>query len=425
MINCFSMSHVLTKDTKPEIYLFFASLVLLAVFFSAVTIATNGDNTNSLNCTIQEGQFCGDGMTEVFSLFDYNNTHVGAPNYFDNYVLCCDQDYHSGGLLVSSIVDNSTDSDIGKELSKRSILSLYQENNTHVEDRDLGEYQKESYMFPYTDCEVVEGGCSPEEECILQMYDMTDSHIEGCGGDYNYSLCCNVPDPDENLEVCEWMDGFEYPDGFDEIYNYRWNYTDVEYEDETSNPNCCGDVWNVEYRQVERETIRKGERGVFQTGVTRNSSDWACCNGTIFEEEFYEGCTFESACYDHCDFEDVMNDGYDETCYDGEWKLGGEMYQIHVDGSVIDWETAEIVDGANITTQLVNHRGEVLDSATAVVDMDEDEEGRFVTNLQHPLTEGNIYTIVIISEWNEERSSMEKDFVFHGGHGEHIEQCLE
>lgn len=417
-----------------EKYAYFIIVVFLSLFlFVSVSASVESQvtNTNSgLECEVQEGVGCdNESMEPVLSMFDDVNSHVGLPGYYDDYTLCCEQDVHSGNLITSTVLDNSTDN-LDEQLSKRSILSLYQENNTHVEVTELDNLDYETYMFPYTECSLEEDTYDPDEneECVLRLYNESDSHVESCDTEnFDYTLYCEIPDPDVNREACEWMDGFEH-DG--KTYSYRWNDTNIEYEDPMSDPNCCGDDWGFDYyangeRVSERETVRQGERGIyFDTSEAPDDDydDWACCNGTDYQGDFNEGCSFENRCYNHCDEEDVTGDDYEEICYDGEWRLGDEMYQLMIDGDMIDWETAEIVEGADVTAQLV-YRNQILDDET-IEDFDGD---RFMIELQHPLEEGNIYTIRIISEKEVdgvyETSSLEKDFVFHGGHGEHVEEC--
>lgn len=382
------------KNSRKKFVVCFLFVTLAAVFISAFTLAEGGLSCKARNTG---GGACPSPETSLFSIYDFTNSHVGSPEYFSNQI-CCNQTKHSNNTLTSTIKDNTTGGAVCKDNQEKSILSFYQQDDSHVEQTSLDNYKNETCVFPYTNCSLRNTSLPSEncsaygEECVVSLAkNDSNSHVEACNEtNYNYSLCCDVPEPDLDQKICEGN-------------GYYWNSSWVEYDQ--GNSSCCGDDQSGGFSEVKR--TKECAVGV----CSDNATDWACCDQS-------SDCVHSSKCYNNCEIEDVNQDGYNETCYEGEWKLGKERGKIVVTGNAIGWKTAEAVPDAYVIVKLI-HEGDTLDTETGQTN----SQGDFRLAVKAPMSRGESYLIRVTTQKGGERSYVEKDFIYHGGVPEYVKVC--
>ena len=81
---------------------------------------------------------------------------------------------------------------------QQDIVSLFSETNSHVEDPVLGNYDNTvsfaidgNPQVTAFSCQYRAGGCLTGEDCILSLFNQTNSHAGLCGY-YDNSICCEI-----------------------------------------------------------------------------------------------------------------------------------------------------------------------------------------------------------------------------------------
>ena len=394
---------------------FVISLILILAVSSVAVLAQNG--TDGLTCEIKRAVECDqeEGEFILFRMFDYNNSHAAYPAYGDyEYAVCCNQDIHSDGDITSRVLDTCED-------YEEPLLSFNQSYNTHVESPELNNYDEDVCVTPYMNCTLEAGdGCGEDLEHVVSLFNVTDSHVSNISTLYDYDLCCEVPDPDEDSYVCEKHDGWG-------DYEYRWDYEELDerwdvseypdYDEGDDHPGsqwCCGDNWEGDERV---EWPRHREYGPY-IPMESDEDDWACAMNET-------SCVYENKSYPECYEKNVTGDDYKEICWRGEWGLGREEGgRVHIDGSVIDWDTARIVEDANVIARIIYQENVIAEREYE----GEIEEGRFEMSLNIPeeyMERGRTYTIEIETEKDGERSFIQRDIVIHRKVMAYLEECDE